>query len=164
VGGCRPPGSLYRVGYRAGDSSRRSSTMLRILVALAGLESATTGIRIRASKRQAAKEGRRPAVKGVRAHIGVARLVESEAAVLREAARRTRVGEGLAAIAGDLRSWRIPSPSGRQRTDATSVASFATPALWRPRLQGPSGCPGLLAGDPGSRDVRSIATGAQSSG
>jgi DNA invertase Pin-like site-specific DNA recombinase len=66
-------------------SSPIGLAMLRILVALAGLESATTGIRIQASKRQAAEEGRPPPVKA----YGLTRqwdgIVESEASVLREA-------------------------------------------------------------------------------
>jgi DNA invertase Pin-like site-specific DNA recombinase len=45
------------------SSSPIGLAMLRILVALAGLESATTGIRVRASKRQAAEEGKPPPVK-----------------------------------------------------------------------------------------------------
>jgi site-specific DNA recombinase len=44
------------------SSSPIGLAMLRILVALAGLESATTGVRVRASKRQAAEEGRPPPV------------------------------------------------------------------------------------------------------
>ena len=111
------------------SSSPIGLAMLRILVALAGLESATTGIRVRASKRQAAEEGRPPPVKA----YGLTRqwdgIVESEAAVLREAAHRAMAGERLASVARDLRSRGIPSPSGRLWTDATLGRLLRNPRL-----------------------------------
>jgi hypothetical protein len=111
------------------SSSPIGLAMLRILVALAGLESATTGIRIRASKRQAAEEGRPPPVKA----YGLTRqwdaIVESGAAVLREAAHRAMAGERLATVAHDLRSRGIPSPSGRLWTDATLGRLLRNPRL-----------------------------------
>jgi DNA invertase Pin-like site-specific DNA recombinase len=55
------------------SSSPIGLAMLRILVALAGLESAATGIRIRASKRQATEEGPAAACQGVRAHTAMGR-------------------------------------------------------------------------------------------
>jgi DNA invertase Pin-like site-specific DNA recombinase len=101
------------------SSSPIGLAMLRILVALAGLESATTGIRISASKRQAAEQGRPPPVKAYGLTQQWDGIVESEAAVLREAAHRAMTGERLATVARDLRSRGIPSPSGRLWTDAT---------------------------------------------
>jgi site-specific DNA recombinase len=56
-------------------------------------------------------------------------IVESEAAVLREAARRALVGERLASIARDLRSRRPPSPTGRHWTDATLGRLVRNPRL-----------------------------------
>jgi site-specific DNA recombinase len=111
------------------SSSPIGLAMLRILVALAGLESATTGIRIRASKRQAAEEGRPPPVKAYGLTSAWDGVVESEAAVLRQAARRAIGGERLASIARDLRSRNIPSPTGRHWTDATLGRLLRNPRI-----------------------------------
>jgi site-specific DNA recombinase len=111
------------------SSSPIGLAMLRILVALAGLESATTGVRIRASKRQAAEEGRPPPVKAYGLTLQWDGIIETEAAVLREAARRALAGERLAAVARDLRSRRIPSPSGGLWTDATLGRLLRNPRI-----------------------------------
>jgi site-specific DNA recombinase len=111
------------------SSSPIGLAMLRILVALAGLESATTGIRVRASKRQAAEEGRPPPVKAYGLTLPWDGIVASEAAVLREATRRAIAGERLAAVARDLRSRAIPSPTGRLWTDATLGRLLRNPRL-----------------------------------
>jgi site-specific DNA recombinase len=111
------------------SSSPIGLAMLRILVALAGLESATTGIRIRASKRQAAEERRPPPVKAYGLTSAWDGVVESEAAVLRQAARRAIGGERLASIARDLRSRNIPSPTGRHWTDATLGRLLRNPRI-----------------------------------
>jgi site-specific DNA recombinase len=111
------------------SSSPIGLAMLRILVALAGLESATTGIRVRASKRQAAEEGRPPPVKAYGLTPRWDRIVESEAAVLREAAPRVIGGERLASLARELRSRDIPSPSGRRWTDATLGRLLRNPRI-----------------------------------
>jgi site-specific DNA recombinase len=95
------------------SSSPIGLAMLRILVALAGLESATTGVRVRASKRQAAEEGKPPPVKAYGLTLQWDGIIETEAAVLEEAAHRAIGGERLASVARDLRSRGIPSPSGR---------------------------------------------------
>jgi DNA invertase Pin-like site-specific DNA recombinase len=146
------------------NSSPIGLAMLRILVALAGLESATTGIRVRASKRQAAEEVRPPPVKAYGLTPQWDAIVGCEAAVLREAARRAIGGERLAWVARDLRSRGIPAPTGRQWTDATLGRLYATPGLWATALQRTGRRPGLLASDRGSRHVRSAATDAQSPG
>jgi site-specific DNA recombinase len=111
------------------SSSPIGLAMLRILVALAGLESATTGVRVRASKRQAAEEGRPPPVKAYGLTVRWDGIVETEAAVLREAARRAMAGERLATVARDLRSRGIRSPSGRLWTDATLGRLLRNPRL-----------------------------------
>jgi site-specific DNA recombinase len=79
------------------SSSPIGLAMLRTLVALAGLESVTTGIRIRASKRQAAEEGKPPPVKAYGLTLRWDGIVDDETAVLREAARRAMAGDRLAA-------------------------------------------------------------------
>jgi site-specific DNA recombinase len=111
------------------SSSPIGLAMLRILVALAGLESATTGVRVRASKRQAAEEGRPRNVKAYGLTLHWDGIVETEAAVLREAARRAIAGERLASVARDLRSRGIPSPTGRLWTDATLGRLLRNPRL-----------------------------------
>jgi site-specific DNA recombinase len=111
------------------SSSPIGLAMLRILVALAGLESATTGIRISASKRQAAEQGRPPPVKAYGLTQQWDGIVESEAAVLREAAHRAMTGERVATVARDLRSRGIPSPSGRLWTDATLGRLLRNPRI-----------------------------------
>jgi site-specific DNA recombinase len=111
------------------SSSPIGLARLRILVALAGLESATTGIRVRASKRQAAEEGRPPPVKAYGLTVRWDAVVEAEAAVLREAARRAIAGERLASIARDLRTRDIPSPTGRHWTDATLGRLLRNPRI-----------------------------------
>jgi DNA invertase Pin-like site-specific DNA recombinase len=111
------------------SSSPIGLAMLRILVALAGLESATTGVRVRASKRQAAEEGKPPPVKAYGLTMQWDGIIETEACVLREAAHRAIAGERLASVARDLRSRGIPSPSGRQWTDATLGRLLRNPRL-----------------------------------
>jgi DNA invertase Pin-like site-specific DNA recombinase len=111
------------------SSSPIGLAMLRILVALAGLESATTGIRVRASKRQAAEEGKPPSVKAYALTLQWDGIIETEAAVLREAARRAIEGEPLASVARDLRSRGIPSPTGRHWTDATLGRLLRNPRI-----------------------------------
>jgi hypothetical protein len=67
-------------------------------------------------------------------------IVASEAGVLREAARRALAGERLAAVARDLRSQGIPSPTSRLWTDATLGR-----LLRNPMLRGfPPNAPGLV--------------------
>jgi hypothetical protein len=56
-------------------------------------------------------------------------FVETEAAVLREAACRVIAGDRLASIARDLRSRGIPSPTGRLWTDATLGRLLRNPRL-----------------------------------
>jgi site-specific DNA recombinase len=111
------------------SSSPIGLAMLRILVALAGLESATTGIRVRASKRQAAEQGRPPLVKAYGLTPQWNGIVDIEAAVLREATRRAISGERLASVARDLRSRGIPSPTGRLWTDATLGRLLRNPRI-----------------------------------
>jgi site-specific DNA recombinase len=143
IGSCVAPKDferLWEVAERRGvfiasvtepvdSSSPIGLAMLRILVALAGLESATTGVRVRASKRQAAEEGRPPPVKAYGLTLRWDGIVASEADVLREAARRAIGGERLASVARDLRSRGIPSPSGRLWTDATLGRLLRNPRL-----------------------------------
>jgi site-specific DNA recombinase len=59
----------------------------------------------------------------------VGRIVDTEAAVLREAAHRAMAGERLATVARDLRSRGIPSPTGRLRTDATLGRLLRNPRM-----------------------------------
>jgi hypothetical protein len=56
-------------------------------------------------------------------------IIETEAAVLREAARRAMAGERLATVARDLRSRGIPSPSGRLWTYATLGRLLRNPRI-----------------------------------
>jgi Recombinase len=84
---------------------------------------------IRASKRQAAEEGRPPSVKAYGLTPQWDGIVESEAGVLREAARRVIGGERLASLARELRSRDVPSPTGRRWTDATLGRLLRNPRI-----------------------------------
>jgi hypothetical protein len=103
--------------------------MPRILVALAGLESATTGARVAASKRQSAERGTPPPVKAYGHNSTWDGLVEEEAVVIREGAARALAGERLAVIARDLRRRRVPAPRGGQWTDGSLGRILRNPRL-----------------------------------
>jgi DNA invertase Pin-like site-specific DNA recombinase len=103
--------------------------LLRIFVALAGLESATTGVRIRAYKRVAAEKGDHPPTKAYGLNPTWDGLVESEAAILRESATRALTGERLTVIARDLTDRKIPSPHGRAWSGASLGRMLRNPRL-----------------------------------
>ncbi|MDZ7673735.1 MAG: recombinase family protein [Acidimicrobiales bacterium] len=84
--------------------------LLRILVALAGMESATTGIRISAQRRSEAEAGNPPATKAYGHPADWTAIVPDEAAVIRESVNRALDGERLEQIARDLRARGIPRP------------------------------------------------------
>lgn len=93
--------------------------LLRILVALAGLESATTGARVSAVKRRSAERGDHPPVKAYGLTEDWSGEVPEEAAVIREAAARVLNGERIASIARDIQRRGIPAPGGGAFTNAT---------------------------------------------
>jgi hypothetical protein len=112
------------------SSSPIGLAMLRILVALAGLESATTGIRVLGLQASGGRGGQAAACQGVRAHTAMGRNHRDRGGRAREAARREIAGERLASIARDLgheASLRRPDASGRMRP---LVGCCATPGLW----------------------------------
>jgi site-specific DNA recombinase len=102
--------------------------LLRILVALGGLESATTAVRVQSQKRASAERGEPPRAKAYGLTAGWDAIVEAEAAVIREAAQRAIAGERLASVARDLRARGVPSPTGRSWTDATLGRILRNPA------------------------------------
>lgn len=105
--------------------------MLRILVALAGLESATTAVRVRATKRLSAERGDRPNSKAYGLSDDWTEIVPEEAAVLREAATRAIAGELLGHIAQDFRERGIRAARG-----GVFSHGFLCRVLRHPRLAG----------------------------
>jgi site-specific DNA recombinase len=105
--------------------------MLRILVALAGLESATTAVRVRATKRLSAERGDRPSSKAYGLTPDWHALEPAEAAVLQEAAERAIAGELLGHIAHDFRTRGVAAPRSGTFSDG-----FLCRVLRNPRLAG----------------------------
>jgi site-specific DNA recombinase len=113
------------------SSNPHGVAFIRILVALAGLESATSGLRISAQRREEAFAGRRGSSKAYGLNDDWTELVEHEAALIREAANRVLAGERVAAITRDWRERGVPSPSGRAWADAV-----LNQILHNPRIAG----------------------------
>jgi site-specific DNA recombinase len=111
------------------SSSPIGLALLRILVALAGLESATTGIRIRAARRQEAETGRPPSTKAYGHTRDWSAIVPEEAAVIREMAERALGGERLNPIARDFQRRGISSPGGKAWTGASMGNILKNPRL-----------------------------------
>ena len=87
--------------------------IVRILVTFAGLESATTSLRLRAMERERAVAGMPP--HGPRPYGLTAnwkKIVPKEAALIREAADRLLAGDGLGTIVEDWRDRKIPAQRG----------------------------------------------------
>lgn len=112
-------------------SSEIGVALLRILVAVASYESATTGFRVAAKKREIAERGTPPPVRAFGWNDDWSEVVESEAALLREAAHRVLEGERAAAIARDWRVRGLIAPGGGHWTDAS-----LSRMLKSPRIQG----------------------------
>jgi site-specific DNA recombinase len=111
------------------SSSPIGLALLRILVALAGMESATTGLRVRASKRQHAEAGRPPPVKAYGHTREWDALVPNEVAIISECAERAFAGERLNTIARDLQSRGVSAPGGGAWTGATMGRILRNPRL-----------------------------------
>lgn len=111
------------------SSSPIGLALLRILVALAGMESATTGLRVQASKRQEAENGKPPPVKAYGHTREWDAVVPEEAAVIRECAERALAGERLQVIGRDLHRRGIAAPGGGAWTGATMGRILRNPRL-----------------------------------
>ena len=104
--------------------------MMRIGMTFAALESETIGLRIRRAKAEGADAGR-PNGGGLRpfgldkAKTGI---VESEAALIREAAGRVLHGEGLKSIAGDWETRGVVSSRGNPWTVTALRRMLSSPA------------------------------------
>ncbi len=147
------------------SSSPIGLAMLRILVPLAGLESAITGIRVRASKRQAAEAGRPPPVKAYGLTLRLGASASSSARW--PCSALSAVGRWPVYVCSWSRltcgHWEFVAERSPLDGIATLGRLLRKPqAGRRPCLQGTGRRSGLLAGDPGSRDVRSLAADAQS--
>lgn len=113
------------------SSTPHGVAFIRILVALAGLESATTGLRVAALRREEAATGRAGSTKAYGLTADWRRLVPDEAALIREAARRVLHGERVAEIARDWRARSLPGPKGNPWSD-----SALNRILHNPRIAG----------------------------
>jgi DNA invertase Pin-like site-specific DNA recombinase len=87
--------------------------VVRMLVVMATLESATKGARMRAMWKEQADKGKPPAgARGFGYTRGWQQFVPEEAALIREGADRVLSGETLRRIAEDWRDRGVPSPKG----------------------------------------------------
>jgi DNA invertase Pin-like site-specific DNA recombinase len=99
------------------SSTNLGVAFVRILVAMAGLESATSGERIRAVKRERAMAGIPPSAKAYGLDPTWTAIVPEEAERIREAVARAIAGERLASIARDWRFKGIAGPRGGAWSD-----------------------------------------------
>jgi DNA invertase Pin-like site-specific DNA recombinase len=107
--------------------------LVRILVAFASLESATTSARIRAKWRQMAEAGEAPAARPSYGHTsGYRSVVPHQARVIRLMAQRVLAGDSLKSIAARLERQREPNPSGGDRWYTTTISTI----LRHPRVAG----------------------------
>lgn len=102
-------------------STELGVTLVRILVAFANMESATTSLRLQAKERERALAGTPPSrgkVYGWTADWS--EVVPAEAALIREACTRVISGEGLIAIARAWTERGEVGPRGRHRQGSSS--------------------------------------------
>lgn len=107
----------HRVRLASVNESFDTSTpigvaMCRLLVSFANLESRAMSERIHAQARQAAYAGKPPHSKLFGYAQDRSRVVETEAALIREAAARVAAGETTTAVAQDWNRRGLPSPRG----------------------------------------------------
>ena len=134
VSACERLGArVFSVHEAADMTSPAGLAMMRVGIAFAAMESQTTSLRTRRAKAEAADAGR-PNGGGLRP-FGLDRtkttIVEHEAALIREAARRVIGGEGLKAIAADWEARGVLSSRGNPWT-VTALRRM----LVSPRLEG----------------------------
>ena len=165
VSACERLGArVFSVHEAADMTSPAGLAMMRVGMAFAAMESQTTSLRTRRAKAEAADAGR-PNGGGLRP-FGLDRtkttIVEHEAALIREAARRVIGGEGLGGDRRRLGGARGAVESGEPMDrDGPAPDACLAPSRGRarpPRPRDPLGCP---PGDPRPGDGRARAAAAR---
>lgn len=111
---CERRGAVIASATEPMDSSTEIGlAVVRLLVVMATLESATKGARISAALKARADRGQPPVgARGFGYATGWQHVVPEEAALIREAADRVLSGQTLSDIARDWRRREVPSPKG----------------------------------------------------
>lgn len=125
-------------------SSPQGEFVLRMTVGLARMESANLGLRVAAQREQLARKGQ-PGYGGTRPYayqVDRITVVEAEAAVLRDAARRLLDGESLRQVCRDLNGEGEVTTTGKPWTPA-----LLRQALSRPRVAGLREHKGVVVAD-----------------
>jgi DNA invertase Pin-like site-specific DNA recombinase len=123
--------NLASVTEPVDSSTPHGVAFIRILVALAGLESATTGLRIVSLRREEARSGKAGPASAYGFTADWSQVVDAEAALVRQAAGRVLGGERISTVAADWRARRVPGPGGRPWTN-----SALNRILHNPRIAG----------------------------
>ena len=127
-------------------SSPQGEFVLRMTVGLARMESANLGLRVAAQREQLARQGR-PGYGGTRPYgyqLDRVTVVEAEALVLRDAARRLLAGESLRQVARDLNGAGERTTTGKEWSPA-----LLRQILARPRVAGLREHRGTVVADAG---------------
>ncbi len=111
---CEAAGAALASATEPIDTSNELGlALVRILVTFAGLESATMSVRQKAKQKEAADAGKPPGGPAPFGHTArMAAVVEPEAELIREAARRIVAGESLNAVVVDWNARQIRTRLG----------------------------------------------------
>jgi site-specific DNA recombinase len=166
---CSGAGAILASFNESIDTSTEIGMLIvRILVAFAQMESASTSLRLRALEAERARAGipKRTGYRPYGISADWSELVADEAARIREAAERVLAGESVRSICLDWNAQGVPSSTGKRWVPIMLKSLLVQPRLWGQRVYAGEtvtliGVPSILDEETGQALIARLASARQ---